>query len=141
MSPGVCISAGAQPPSSKHRSRRAAVRRRKVLFCTVFTRFLFGWLHHITEKKALQQQGPVKNLCRRGCTHLRRDILCLPVDAHLFVVILILSGDNGLPTIFVIHIPLDGLLNDVCQFGFRQPAKRAMDLGGVNGITHIVSHR
>ena len=61
------------------------------------------------------------------------------IAVHLLVVILILAGDDGLPPFLVVQIPLDGLLDAVGKHGLRQSAQFIVNLGGVDGITHIVT--
>ena len=76
----------------------------------------------------------------------RNDILlcnikkgCLAILVHVFVVVLVFTGDDGFPPFFVIQIPLNGFFDTVCEFGFRQPAQFVVDLGRVDGIALVVS--
>ena len=63
----------------------------------------------------------------------------LAVAVHFLIIILILAGDDGLPPLTVLQIPLDGLFDTVCEFGFRQPAQLVVDLSRVDGVTHVVA--
>ena len=63
----------------------------------------------------------------------------LSVAVHLFVVMLVLARDDRLPPGLVVEIPLDGFLNAVGESGLRQPAQLIVDLGGVDGVAHVVA--
>ena len=65
--------------------------------------------------------------------------MLLSVRIHLLIIVLILAGDDGFPPFLVIQIPLNGLLDAVGELGFRQPAQFVVDLGGIDGIAHIMA--
>ena len=44
-----------------------------------------------------------------------------------------------LPPLTIIEIPLDGLLDAVLKLSLRQPAQFVVDLGRIDGITHIMT--
>ena len=48
-------------------------------------------------------------------------VVYLPIPIHLFIIILILTADNVLPPFAIIQVPLNGLLDTICKFSFRQP--------------------
>lgn len=45
-----------------------------------------------------------------------------PASIHLLVILLVFAGNNGLPPVFMVQVPLDGLFDAVSKFRFRQPA-------------------
>ena len=57
----------------------------------------------------------------------------------VIVVVLVFAGDDVFPPLPVFQIPGNGLLDAVGKLGLRQPAQLGMDLGGVDGIAHIVA--
>ena len=63
----------------------------------------------------------------------------LSIAVHFLVVVLILTADDGLPPLTIIEIPLDGLLDAVLKFSLRQPTQLVVDLGRIDGITHIMT--
>lgn len=63
----------------------------------------------------------------------------LSVGVHFLVIVLIFAGYDGLPPAFVVKIPFDGLLDTVRKLGLGQPSEFIMNLGRVDGITHIVT--
>ena len=62
-----------------------------------------------------------------------------PIAVHFFIVVLIFAGNNVLPPLLIFQIPLNGLFDSVCKLCLRQPAQFVVDLGRVDGITHIVA--
>ena len=62
-----------------------------------------------------------------------------PIAVHFFIVVLIFTGNDILPPLLIVQIPLNGLFDTVCKLCFRQPAQFVVDLGRVDGITHIVA--
>lgn len=61
------------------------------------------------------------------------------VAVHLLVVLAIVTAYDVFPPFTVLKIPLDGLLDTVSKFCSGKPAKLAVDLGGIDSITHIVT--
>ena len=51
---------------------------------------------------------------------------------HFLIVILVFSGENGLPPFPIVQIPPNGLLNAALKFGFRQPTQFPVDFGGID---------
>lgn len=62
-----------------------------------------------------------------------------PIAVHFFIVVLIFTGNNVLPPLLIVQIPLNGLFDTVCKLCLRQPAQFVVDLGRVDGIAHIVA--
>ena len=67
------------------------------------------------------------------------ELYFLAVAVHFLIIILILAGDDGLPPRTVVQIPVDGLFDAVGELGLRQPAQLVVDLGRVDGVTHVVA--
>ena len=63
----------------------------------------------------------------------------LSVPIHFFVVVLVFSGDDLLPPGLVIQIPADRLFDAVLKFRIRQPAQLVVDLGGIDGVAHVMA--
>ena len=52
---------------------------------------------------------------------------------------LVLTVDDVLPPVAMGQIPVDGLVDAIGELCLRQPAQLVVDLGGVDGVAHIVS--
>ena len=63
-------------------------------------------------------------------------LLCV---VHSFVILLIVTRGHIIQPLFVLEIPLDGLLNTLLELQRRFPPKFLLKLGGVDGITGIMA--
>ena len=63
----------------------------------------------------------------------------IPAFIHLLIILLVFPGNDGLPPIFVIQIPLDGLFDAVGEFCFRQPAQFFVDFRRINGVAAVMA--
>ena len=63
----------------------------------------------------------------------------LSIPIHPFIVVLVFPVDDVLPPVAVGQIPVDGLVDAVGKLRLRQPAQLVVDLGGVDGVAHIVA--
>ena len=63
----------------------------------------------------------------------------LPIPVHPLIIVLVLTGNDVLPLLAVVQIPLDGLLDAVGELGLRQPAQLIVALRRIDGIAHIVA--
>lgn len=61
------------------------------------------------------------------------------LTVHALVVVLVVTGEDVLPPGLIVQIPLNGLLDAVSKLGLRQPAQLVVNLGGVDGVAHIVT--
>ena len=73
-----------------------------------------------------------------GCWRLAADSFP-PAFIHLLIILLVFPGNDGLPPIFVVQVPLDSLLDAVGKFRFRQPAQFFMDFHRVNGVAAVMA--
>ena len=96
-----------------------------------FIAALCKFIHHIMSK--LSADTCYKNF------HNSIPLCSLAVAVHFFIVVLIFTGDDSFPPFLVVQIPLDGLLDTVCEFCFRQPAEFVVDLGRIDRIAHIMA--
>ena len=73
-----------------------------------------------------------------GCWRLAADSLP-PASIHLLVILLVFPGNNGLPPVFMVQVPLDGLFDAVGKFCFRQPAQFFMDFRRVDSVAPVMT--
>ena len=61
------------------------------------------------------------------------------LTVHFFKVLAVLTAQDVLPPIFIIQIPLNGLSNAGIEVVYRLPAQLSLQLGRIDGVTHIVT--